>query len=174
MRLYMLIAVALMGVIDGAATFAAVVLSRGVALGDSISNLSQVVGMDLSQELCQGMPRGGGFADWETTTLAMLRAMRTGDATNFVANSTAGMLEREFAVCVTNGVSEKFVQAFSQTSVEFSHFRVSSYAVTTNVPERVCLDISVLLRRGVSPHDIPETMNVSLLKTNGVWKVDGL
>jgi len=176
MRSYMLIAAALMGVIDGASAFAAVVLSRGVALGDSISNLSQVVGMDLTQELCQAMPSGSGFANWETTALATLRAIRMGDATNFVANSTPGMLSREFEVVATNAVSvpATFTQAFSLTSSEFSRYRVTAYAVTTNSPGRVCVDINVLLRRGDSQNDIPETLNLSLIKTNDVWKVDGL
>ena len=74
----------------------ALVLSCGLAFGDSISNLSQIVGMDITQEVCLSMPAGHDFANWEATTLAVLRSMRTGDVTNFVANSTAGMLDREF------------------------------------------------------------------------------
>ena len=75
---------------------AALVLSCGLAFGDSISNLSQIVGRDITQEVCLSMPAGHDFANWEATTLAVLRSMRTGDVTNFVANSTAGMLDREF------------------------------------------------------------------------------
>ena len=74
----------------------ALVLSCGLAFGDSISNLSQIVGRDITQEVCLSMPAGHDFANWEATTLAVLRSMRTGDVTNFVANSTAGMLDREF------------------------------------------------------------------------------
>ena len=157
-----------------ASVVAVVMLSCGIALCDSISNLSQIVGIDLTHELCQGLPSGSGFANWEAVTLATLRAIRMGDATNFVANTTAGMLNREFEIALTNDVPATFAQAFSLTSAEFSRYYVTSYAVITNAPERVCVDINVLLRRGISSHDILETLNFSLLKTNYVWKVDGL
>jgi hypothetical protein len=41
-------------------------------------------------------------------------------------------------------------------------------------PDRVSLGMSVTLRRNEASHDISEVMNVSLLKTNAVWLVDGL
>ena len=152
----------------------ALVLSCGLAFGDSISNLSQIVGMDITQEVCLSMPAGHDFANWEATTLAVLRSMRTGDVTNFVANSTAGMLEKEFEVGVTNGISAAFSIAFSQTSTEFSRYRVIAYDITTNTTESVCVNINVMLGRGASTNDIQEIFNFSLLKTNEVWKVDGL
>ena len=152
----------------------ALVLSCGLAFGDSISNLSQIVGRDITQEMCLAMPAGHDFANWETTTLAMLRSIRTGDVTNFVANSTAGMLEKEFEVGVTNGISAAFSIAFSQTSTEFSRYRVIAYDITTNTTESVCVNINVMLGRGASTNDIQEIFNFSLLKTNEVWKVDGL
>lgn len=152
----------------------AVALSCGFAIGDSISNLSQVVGMDITHELCQGLPSGSGFSDWEMTALATLRAIRMGDVTNFVANSTTGMLNREFDVCITNVIPATFSQAFCLTSSEFSRYHLTSYAVSTNVPGRVCVDLSVMLRRVTSQHDISESLNLVLLKTNEVWKVDGL
>ena len=153
---------------------AALVLSCGLAFGDSISNLSQIVGRDITQEMCLAMPAGHDFSNWETTTLAMLRSIRTGDVTNFVANSTAGMLKREYALSLTNGIPAAFSLAFLQTAEEFSRYRVTSYDITTNTAESVCVNINVMLRRGASTNDIPEAFNISLLKTNGVWKVDGL
>ena len=152
----------------------ALVLSCGLAFGDSISNLSQIVGRDITQEVCLSMPAGHDFANWEATTLAVLRSMRTGDVTNFVANSTAGMLDREFEVSLTNGIPAAFSLAFSQTSTEYSRYRVTAYDITTNTTESVCVNINVMLGRGASTNDIQEIFNFSLLKTNEVWKVDGL
>ena len=152
---------------------AALVSSCGLAFGDSISNLSQIVGRDITQEVCLSMPAGHDFVNWEATTLAVLRSMRTGDATNFVANSTAGMLDREFEVSLTNGIPAAFSLAFSQTSSEFSRYRVTSYNITTNTTESVCVNINVMLGRGASTNDIQEIFNFSLLKTNEVWRVDG-
>ena len=100
---------------------AALVLSCGLAFGDSISNLSQIVGRDITQEVCLSMPAGHDFANWEATTLAVLRSMRTGDVTNFVANSTAGMLDRDFEVSLTNGIPAAFSLAFFQTSLVFNN-----------------------------------------------------
>lgn len=142
--------------------------------GDSISNLSQIVGRDITQEVCLSMPAGHDFANWEATTLAVLRSMRTGDVTNFVANSTAGMLDREFEVSLTNGIPAAFSLAFSQTSIEYSRYRVTAYDITTNTTDSVCVNISVMLGRAASTNDIQEIFNFSLLKTNDVWKVDGL
>ena len=153
---------------------AALVSSCGLAFGDPISNLSQIVGRDITQEVCLSMPAGHDFANWEATTLAVLRSMRTGDVTNFVANSTAGMLDREFEVSLTNGIPAAFSIAFSQTSTEFSRYRVIAYDITTNTTESVCVNINVMLGRGASTNDIQEIFNFSLLKTNEVWKVDGL
>ena len=153
---------------------AALVSSCGLAFGDSISNLSQIVGRDITQEVCLSMPAGHDFANWEATTLAVLRSMRTGDATNFVANSTAGMLDREFEVSLTNGIPAAFSLAFSQTSTEYSRYRVTAYDITTNTTDSVCVNISVMLGRAASTNDIQEIFNFSLLKTNDVWKVDGL
>ena len=155
-------------------TVAALVLSCRLALGDSISNLSQIVGRDITQEVCLSMPVGHDFANWETTTLAVLRSIRTGDVTNFVANATAGMLDREFEVILTNGIPAAFSLAFSQASAEFLRYRVTSYDITTNTTESVCVNINVMLGRGTSTNDIQEIFNFSLLKTNEVWKVDGL
>ena len=87
--------------------------------GDSISNLSQIVGRDITQEVCLSMPAGHDFANWEATTLAVLRSMRTGDVTNFVANSTAGMLDREFEVSLTNGIPAAFSLAFTSRGRAF-------------------------------------------------------
>ena len=153
---------------------AALVSSCGLAFGDPISNLSQIVGRDITQEVCLSMPAGHDFANWEATTLAVLRSMRTGDVTNFVANSTAGMLDREFEVSLTNGIPAAFSIAFSQTSTEFSRYRVIAYDITTNTTESVCVNINVMLGRRASTNDIQEIFNFSLLKTNEVWKVDGL
>ena len=44
-------------------TVAALVLSCRLALGDSISNLSQIVGRDITQEVCLSMPVGHDFAN---------------------------------------------------------------------------------------------------------------
>ena len=153
---------------------AALVLSCGLAFGDSISNLSQIVGRDITQEVCLSMPAGHDFANWEATTLAVLRSMRTGDVTNFVANSTAGMLDREFEVSLTNGIPADFSLSFSQTSAEFSRYRVTSYNIITNTTESVDVNINVMFGRGTSTNDIQEIFNFSLLKTNEVWKVDGI
>ena len=153
---------------------AALVLSCGLAFGDSISNLSQIVGRDITQEMCLAMPAGHDFSNWETTTLAMLRSIRTGDVTNFVANSTAGMLKREYALSLTNGIPAAFSLAFLQTSEEFSCYRVTSYDITTNTAESACVNINMMLRREASTNDMDEIFNFSLLKTNEVWKVDGL
>ena len=120
------------------------------------------------------MPAGHDFANWEATTLAVLRSMRTGDVTNFVANSTAGMLDREFEVSLTNGIPAAFSLAFSQTSTEYSRYRVTAYDIATNTTDSVCVNISVMLGRAASTNDIQEIFNFSLLKTNDVWKVDGL
>ena len=155
-------------------TVAALVLSCGLAFGDSISNLSQIVGRDITQEMCLAMPTGHDFANWETTTLAVLRSIRTGDVTNFVANSTTGMLKREYELSLTNGIPAAFSLAFSQTSAEFSRYRVTSYDITTDTTESVCVNMNVMLGRGASTNDIQEIFNFSLLKTNEVWKVDGL
>ncbi len=149
-------------------------LSCGFAFGDSISNLSQVVGMDITREVCQSMPVGSGFANWEITALATLRAIRTGDATNFVANSTSEMLYREFEISLTNGVPATFAHAFSQTSAEFSRYRITSYDITTNTVEAVALRLNVQLGRSTSTNDISDTINFYMLKTNDVWKVDGI
>ena len=152
---------------------AALALACGFAFGDSISNLSQIVGRDITQEVCLSMPAGHDFANWEATTLAVLRSMRTGDVTNFVANATAGMLDREFEVSLTNGIPAAFSLAFSQTSSEFSRYRVTSYSITTNTTGSVCVNINVMLGRGASTNDIQEIFNFALLKTNEVWRVDG-
>ena len=155
-------------------TVAALALSCGLAFGDSISNLAQIVGRDITQEVCLLMPAGHDFANWETTTLAALRSMRTGEVTNFVANVTAGMLDREFGVSLTNGIPAAFSLAFSQTSAEFSRYRITSYDISTDTTESVCVNMNVMLGRGASTNDIQEIVNFSLLKTNEVWKVDGL
>ena len=42
---------------------AALVSSCGLAFGDSISNLSQIVGRDITQEVCLSMPAGHDFAN---------------------------------------------------------------------------------------------------------------
>ena len=155
-------------------TVTALALSCGLAFGDSISNLAQIVGRDITQEMCLAMPAGHDFSNWETTTLAMLRSIRTGDVTNFVANSTTGMLKREYELSLTNGIPAAFSLAFSQTSAEFSRYRVTSYDITTDTTESVCVNMNVMLGRGASTNDIQEIFNFSLLKTNEVWKVDGL
>ena len=155
-------------------TVAALALSCGLAFGDSVSNLSQIVGRDITQEVWLSMPVGYDFANWETATLAVLRSMRTGDVTNFVANATTGMLDREFEVSMTNGIPAAFSLAFSQTSAEFSRYRVTSYDIITNTAESARVNINVILGRGASTNDIQEIFNFSLLKTNEVWKVDGL
>ena len=54
----------------GVITIAALALSCGFAFGNSISNLSQIVGRDITQEVCLAMPVGHDFASWETTALA--------------------------------------------------------------------------------------------------------
>lgn len=154
--------------------FPLVAVLYSLAFGEPISNLSQVVGVDLTPAVCSQLPSGCGFADWEIATLAMIRNIRTGDATNFVANATAELLAREFDVALTNGVPDEFAQAFALTSAEFAHYRLASYALATNLPDRVGLGMSVTLRRNEASHDISEVMNVSLLKTNAVWLVDGL
>ena len=84
------------------------------------------------------------------------------------------MLDREFEVSLTNGIPAAFSIAFSQTSPEFSRYRVIVYDITTNTTESVCVNINVMLGRGASTNDIQEIFNFSLLKTNEVWKVDGL
>jgi len=84
------------------------------------------------------------------------------------------MLDREFEVILTNGIPAAFSLAFSQTSAEFLRYRVTSYDITTNTTESVCVNINVMLGRGTSTNDIQEIFNFSLLKTNEVWKVDGL
>lgn len=152
----------------------AVVMFCGFAVGDSISNMAQIVGRDITQDMCMAMPTGYGFSNWEKATLAVLRAIRTGDATNFFANATIEMLNREFAVSPTNSIPENFSQAFAQTSAEFSRYRVTSYEIRTNTSDLVGLDINLMLRRGTSTNDILETINFSLIRTNDVWKVDGL
>ena len=155
-------------------TVAALVLSCGLAFGDSISNLSQIVGRDITQEMCLAMPAGHDFANWETTTLAVLRSIRTGDVTNFVANSTAGMLKREYELSLTNGIPAAFSLAFLETSAEFSRYRVTSYDILTNTAESASVNINVILVREASTNEMQEIFNFSLLKTNEVWKVDGL
>lgn len=153
---------------------AVLALSFGIASGDSITNLSQLVGRELTQEACQKMPVGHDFSNWETATLAVLRSIRMGDVTNFVANATAGMLDREFEVGLTNGIIETFSLAFAQTSGEFSRCRIVSYDITTNTAESACVNINVTLGRGASTNDIPETFNFSFLKVNDAWKINGL
>ena len=153
---------------------ALVVVSCGLAFGDSISNLSQIVGRDITQEMCLAMPAGHDFATWETTTLAVLRSIRTGDVTNFVANSTAGMLIREYELSLTNGIPAAFSLAFLETSAEFSRYRVTSYDILTNTAESASVNINVILVREASTNEMQEIFNFSLLKTNEVWKVDGL
>ena len=44
-------------------TIAALALSCGFAFGDSISNLSQIVGRDITQEVCLSMPVRHDFAN---------------------------------------------------------------------------------------------------------------
>lgn len=153
---------------------ALVVVSCGLAFGDSISNLSQIVGRDITQEMCLAMPAGHDFANWETTTLAVLRSIRTGDVTNFVANSTAGMLKREYELSLTNGIPAAFSLAFLETSAEFSRYRVTSYDILTNTAESASVNINVILVREASTNEMQEIFNFSLLKTNEVWMVDGL
>ena len=155
-------------------TIAALALACGFAFGDSISNLSQIVGRDITQEMCLAMPAGHDFANWETTTLAVLRSIRTGDVTNFVANSTAGMLKREYELSLTNGIPAAFSLAFLETSAEFSRYRVTSYDILTNTAESASVNINVILVREASTNEMQEIFNFSLLKTNEVWKVDGL
>ena len=84
------------------------------------------------------------------------------------------MLDREFEVCLTNGIPAAFPLAFSQTSTEYSRYRMTAYDVTSNTTDSVCVNISVMLGRAASTNDIQEIFNFSLLKTNEVWKVDGL
>ena len=158
----------------GVITIAALALSCGFAFGNSISNLSQIVGRDITQEVCLAMPAGHDFANWETTTLAVLRSIRTGDVTNFVANSTAGMLKREYELSLTNGIPAAFSLAFLETSAEFSRYRVTSYDILTNTAESASVNINVILVREASTNEMQEIFNFSLLKTNEVWMVDGL
>lgn len=158
--------------VDGMKRMTCIVIALTAGSAFCVTNLAQIVGRDLTPEVCSGIPDDS--STWESAALATLKFIRLGDATNFWRISTADLLVREFEAASSNGMSEVFASAFRDASAEFSHYMPMSYSVVTNTKNRVSLDLPTLLKRGESTSGITELFHFSLISTDSGWRLDDM